>query len=160
MPALTPLRLKVVGEVSSKTNVKGDKVVIVLAEPLIINGTLAIPAGTRGVAEVLHAAKGGMGGKAGELLIAARHLQLGPDLQIPLRSFRLAPVSGKNNEGLATGLSIAGGVAGGIAAMMITGGSARVPDGSEAFAKTAADVDIPAAQLQPAAAAPATTSTL
>jgi hypothetical protein len=44
--------------------------------------------------------------------------------------------------------------------MMITGGSARVPDGSEAFAKTAADVDIPAAQLQPAAAAPATTSTL
>jgi hypothetical protein len=160
LPALTPLRLKVVGEVSSKTNVKGDKVVIVLAEPLIVNGTLAIPAGTRGVAEVLHAAKGGMGGKAGELLIAARHLQLGPDLQIPLRSFRLAPVSGKNNEGLATGLSIAGGVAGGIAAFMITGGSARVPDGSEAFAKTAADVDIPAAQLQPAATAPATSSTL
>lgn len=160
LPALTPLRLRVVGEVSSKTNVKGDKVVIVLAEPLSVDGTLVIPAGTRGVAEVLHAAKGGMGGKAGELLIAARHLQLGPDLQIPLRSFRLAPVSGKNNEGLATGLSIAGGVAGGIAAMMITGGSARVPDGSEAFAKTAADVDIPAAQLQPAAAAPATNSTL
>lgn len=28
LPALTPLRLRVIGEVSSKTNVKGDKVVI------------------------------------------------------------------------------------------------------------------------------------
>lgn len=160
LPALTPLRLRVIGEVSSKTNVKGDKVVIALAEPLVVNGALTIPAGTRGVAEVIHAAKGGMGGKAGELLIAARYLQLGPDVQIPLRSFRLAPIAGKNNEGLATGLTIAGGVAGGIAAMMITGGSARVADGSEAFAKTAADVDLPVARLEASSAASATTSTL
>jgi hypothetical protein len=160
LPALTPVRLRVIGEISSKTHVKGDKVEIILAEPLRLSDTLAIPAGTRGVAEVIHAAKGGMGGKAGELLVAARSLDLSPDLHIPLRSFRLAPASGKNNEGLAMGLSIAGGVAGGIAAMVMTGGSARIPDRSEAFAKTAADVDIPAAQLQPAATAPATTSTL
>lgn len=148
LPALTPLRLQVVGEVSSKTHAKGDKVEIVLAEALWINPALAIPAGTRGVAEVIHSAKGGMGGKAGELLVAARHLQLEGGVQIPLRSFRLAPVGGKNNEGLAMGLSIAGGVAGGIAAMVITGGSARIADRSEAFAKTAADVDLPITQLQ------------
>lgn len=147
LPALTPLRLRVVGEVSSKTHVKGDKVVIVLAEPLRLSPTLAIPAGTRGVAEVIHAAKGGMGGKAGELLIAARTLDLTPDLHIPLRSFALAPIRGKNNEGLATGLMIAGGVAGGIAAMVMTGGSARVADQSEAFAKTAADVELPISLL-------------
>lgn len=125
-----------------------------------MSGALTIPAGTRGVAEVIHAAKGGMGGKAGELLIAARFLQLGPDVQIPLRSFRLAPIAGKNNEGLATGLSIAGGVAGGIAAMMITGGAARVADGSEAFAKTASDVDIPTAQLEAHGGAPSNSSIL
>ena len=158
LPALTPLRLQVVGEVSSKTHAKGDKVEIVLAEALWINPTLAIPAGTRGVAEVIHSAKGGMGGKAGELLVAARHLELAPGVQIPLRSFRLAPVGGKNNEGLAMGLSIAGGVAGGIAAMVITGGSARIADRSEAFAKTAADVDVPIAQLQSGAPAATTNS--
>lgn len=157
LPALTPLRLQVIGEVSSKTHVKGDKVEIVLAEALTISPTLAIPAGTRGVAEVIHSAKGGMGGKAGELLVAARHLELALGVQIPLRSFRLAPVGGKNNEGLAMGLSIAGGVAGGIAAMVITGGSARIADRSEAFAKTAADVDLPIAQLQPGSL-PATVS--
>ena len=156
LAALTPLRLQVIGEVSSKTHVKGDKVEIVLAEALTISPTLAIPAGTRGVAEVIHSAKGGMGGKAGELLVAARHLELAPGVQIPLRSFRLAPV-GKNNEGLAMGLSIAGGVAGGIAAMVITGGSARIADRSEAFAKTAADVDLPIAQIQPGSL-PATVS--
>ena len=32
--------------------------------------------------------------------------------------------------------------------MAMTGGSARIPDGSEAFAKTAADVELPVAQLQ------------
>ena len=137
-----------IGEVSSKTHVKGDRVEIVLAEPLRLSAAMTIPAGTRGVAEVIHSAKGGMGGKAGELLVAARSLDLSPGMRIPLRSFRLAPVAGKNNEGLAMGLSIAGGVAGGIAAMVITGGSARIADGSEAFAKTAADVELPIAQLQ------------
>lgn len=153
LPALTPLRLRVVGEVSSKTHFKGDKVAIVLAEALRLSDTLVIPAGTRGVAEVIHSAKGGMGGKAGELLVAARTLDLSPGVQIPLRSFRLAPVAGKNNEGLATGLSVVGGVAGGLVAMAMTGGSARIPDGSEAFAKTAADVDLPVAQLQGTTAA-------
>ena len=152
LPALTPVRLRILGEVSSKTHVKGDKIDIVLAEPLRLTETLAIPAGTRGVAEVIHSAKGGMGGKAGELLVAARSLDLSPTVHIPLRSFRLAPVSGKNNEGLAMGLSIAGGVAGGIAAMVMTGGSARIADRSEAFAKTAADVELPIAQLQSAGA--------
>jgi len=154
LPALTPLRLRVIGEVSSKTHVNGDKVQIVLAEPLRLSETLAIPAGTPGVAEVIHSSKGGMGGKAGELLVAARSLDLSPDLHIPLRSFRLAPASGKNNEGLATGLSIAGGVAGGIAAMVMTGGSARIADRSEAFAKTATDVDLPITQLQTLTAPP------
>ena len=148
LPALTPVRLRVIGEVSSKTHVKGDKVEIILAEPLRVSATLAIPAGTLGVAEVIHSAQGGMGGKAGELLVAARSLDFSPDLHIPLRSFRLAPANGKSNEALAMGLSIAVGVTGGIAAMVMTGGSARIPDRSEAFAKTAADVDLPIAQLQ------------
>lgn len=151
LPALTPLRLRLDGEVSSKTHKTGDRIVIILAEPLRVSETLAIPAGTRGVAEVLHAAKSGMGGKPGELLITARTLDLSPEVHIPLRSFKLAPATGKNQQGVATGLMVAGGAVGGVAAMFITGGSARVAVGSEAFAKTSADVEIPAALLQPIA---------
>ena len=38
--------------------------------------------------------------------------------------------------------------------MVMTGGSARIADRSEAFAKTAADVDLPIAQLQTIGEAP------
>jgi hypothetical protein len=151
LPALTPLRLRVEGEISSKTHVTGDKIVIILAESLRVTDTLAIPAGTRGVGEVVHSAKKGMGGKAGELLIAARTLDLAPGVSVPLRSFRIAPAKGKNQEGVATGLMVAGGAIGGIAAMVMTGGSALIPDGSEAFAKTAADIDLPLGLLAPIA---------
>lgn len=147
--ALTPLRLRVEGEISSKTHVTGDKIVIILADALRVTDTLAIPAGTRGVGEVVHSAKKGMGGKAGELLIAARTLDLAPGISIPLRSFRIAPAKGTNQEGTAMGLSIAAGVVGGIASMIITGGSALIPNGSEAFAKTAANVDLPLTMLVP-----------
>jgi hypothetical protein len=150
IPALTPVRLRVVGEVSSSSNVKGDKVRLVLAEALRFGDDLVIPAGTPGSGEVIHSAKPGMGGKAGELLVAARSLDLAPDVHIPLRSFRLDPAAAKNNQGLANGLLVAGGVAGSIAALMITGGSARIADGSEAFAKTAADVDVAVAPQRPA----------
>lgn len=154
LPALTPLKLQVEGQISSKTHVTGDKIVIILAEALRVTDTLAIPAGTRGVGEVVHAAKKGMGGKAGELLIAARTLDLGPGVSIKLRSFRMAPANGKNNEGLAAGMMIAGGAIGGIAAMVTTGHSAVIPDRAEAFAKTAADIDLPVSLLVPINSAP------
>ena len=148
LPALTPLRLRVVGEVSSKTHQVGQKVTIVLAQALPVSDSLAIRAGTTGIAEVIHVSKPGMGGKAGELLIAARTLDLAPSVSIPLRSFRLAPATGKSQEGLATGLSIAGGGVGSMAAMFITGGSARVLDGAQAFAKTASEAELPVELLE------------
>ena len=149
LPALTPLRLRIEGEVSSKTHKTGDKIVIILAEPLRVSDTLQVAAGTRGVGEVVHSAKAGMGGKPGELLIAARTLDLSSDIKVPLRSFKMAPATGKNQQGLATGLSVAAGAVGGVAAMIMTGGSARISQGSEAIAKTAADIELPAALLQP-----------
>ena len=153
LPELTPLRLRVMDEASSKLSKVGDRVTIMLAEPLRVTDSLAIAGGTTGTAEVIHVAKPGMGGKAGELLIAARSLDLPNGVKVPLRSFRLGSAQGKNNEGLAAGLAIAGGGVGTVAAMFITGGSARIPAGSEAFAKTAAGVDLPLSALVPVAPA-------
>ena len=169
LPALTGLELVVVEEVTSKTAVTGMPVQLRLSRPLYVAAELGIPAGTPVEGVVIHAAKGGMGGKSGELLLGAKRIILSDTVSIPLRSFRLGPAKGQNNEGLAMGVAIAGGAIGSVASMFITGGSATVPPGTVANAKTQADVEIPVTLLSalppvqpivvtPAPAAPAPAS--
>lgn len=147
LPALSVVELTVIDEVSSKTAVTGQPVKLALAEPLYVTDDLGLPAGTPVEGVVIHAARGGMGGKAGELLIGAKRIALSQSVEIPLRSFKLTPATGKNNEGTAFGLTVAGGAVGGVAAMFITGGSAVAPAGVGARAKTASDVTVPLALL-------------
>ena len=147
IPALTPVELRVVDEVSSKTAISGSPVKLVLERTLHVAPDLAIPAGTEVEGVVIHAAKGGMGGKAGELIIGAKRIRLADGVDIPLRSFRLGAARGKNNEGLAMAATVAGGVVGAVAGLLITGGSAKAPAGALAFAKTAAAVEVPTALL-------------
>ena len=55
-------------------------------KPVAVDGEVVIPAGAACVGEVVHAAKAGFGGKAGELILASRFVRLG-DREIKLRSF-------------------------------------------------------------------------
>lgn len=139
LPALTGVSLRVLDEVTSKTAVIGAPVRLALARPLYVTSELGIPAGTPVEGVVIHAAKGGMGGKSGELLLSARRIIVADGVIIPLRSFKLGPAQGKNNETLA----FATAVAVGLPALLINGGSAKVPAGTEANAKTSADASIP-----------------
>jgi hypothetical protein len=143
LPALTVVELTVLDEVSSKTAITGQPVRLALASPLYVTSDLGLPASTPVEGFVIHAAKGGMAGKAGELLIGAKRIALSPSTEIPLRSFKLGPASGKNNETLAFATTVAVGVVG----LLISGGSAKAPAGAIASAKTAADVSIPLALL-------------
>jgi hypothetical protein len=147
LPALTVVELIVVEEVSSKTAIIGQPVKLALASPLYLSSDVGLSAGTPVEGFVIHAAKGGMGGKSGELLIGAKRIALSQSIEIPLRSFKLTPARGKNNEATAFGLMVAGGAVGGVAAMFINGGSATAPAGVGARAKTAAEVSIPIALL-------------
>lgn len=147
LPTLYPVELIVVNEVSSKLAKAGDPVKLQLARPLYVTSDLGLAEGTLVEGVVIHAAKGGMGGKSGELLIAAQRISLNNMIAIPLRSFRVAPARGTNNEGVAMGLMIAGGAVGGVASMFVTGGSARVPAGTRAFAMTRSAIDLPTALL-------------
>jgi hypothetical protein len=147
LPALTIVELTVLDEVSSKTAISGQPVRLALASPLYVTSDLGLPARTLVEGFVIHAAKGGMGGKSGELLIGAKRIALSQTTEIPLRSFKLGPARGKNNETLAFATTVAAGAVGGVAAMFITGGSAKAPAGAIASAKTAADVSIPLALL-------------
>jgi hypothetical protein len=147
LAALTPIELTVLDETSSKTAIPGAPVRLALASPLYVSTELGLPAGTAVEGVVIHAAKPGMGGKSGELLLGAKRIALPNGLLIPLRSFKLAPARGRNNETLAFATSVAGGAIGGVASMFITGGSAKVLVGTNASAKTSADVEIPAQLL-------------
>lgn len=152
LPALSFIELRVIDEVTSKTAIAGQQVRLELARPVYLTPGLGIPEGTPVEGVVIHAAKGGMGGKSGELLLGAKKLRLGDQLEVPLRSFKLGPARGKNNETLA----FATAVAVGLPALLINGGSAKIPAGMAANAKTSVDVSIPVtllSQLPPIQAA-------
>lgn len=161
LAALSPVELKILDDITSKTAVSGMPVRLALSRPLYVTSGLGIPEGTAVEGVVIHAAKGGMGGKSGELLIGAKLIRVAADTAIPLRSFKLGPANGRNNETLA----FATAVAVGLPALLINGGSARVPAGTVANAKTSAEVEIPVtllsklplqAEPNPPAPAPAT----
>jgi len=91
VPALTPVAVRLEELISSNKNRPGDRFRITVAEDVRVGDALVIPAGSPGEGEVIHAAKSGAGGKAGELILAARYVRVG-DIEVRLRSFALGVV--------------------------------------------------------------------
>ncbi|MFZ5670518.1 MAG: hypothetical protein ACOY4K_13580 [Pseudomonadota bacterium] len=149
--------IELVDTVTSKTAVKGQKFAIKLAAPLVVDGQTLLPAGVGGVGEVITVGKPGIGGKPGELILAARFLTY-KGQTIPLRGFRFG-AAGKDTSAasLAVGMVVPVGI-------FITGGQVVAPAGSQGTAKIAVDIDLApvsgAADVQPPApTAPASTET-
>jgi len=138
VPALTPVVVRIGEEISSKTNKPGDQFPITVAEDVRVGDEVVIPVGSAGIGEVIHAAKPGAGGKAGELILAARFVELG-DTRIRLRSFALG-VAGKNNSEAALATSFIAGPF----AMFVRGGAVVVPRDTLGIAKTALEFKLPA----------------
>lgn len=151
IPARTVVEIEILDRVNSKLSRTGDRFAISLAEPLMIDGRLVAPAGTRGVGEVVHAAKAGAAGKAGELILAARYLELG-DVRIPLRSFRYGQSQGKDNSG-AVGVGNMAAAAflpvASVLGFLVSGGNVDIPAGTRANAQTAQELVLaPAAESE------------
>ena len=140
VPALTPLYLRVDEELSSKKHKNGDRFAILIDEDVRIGDAVVIPAGSAGEGEVIHAARSGMGGKAGELLVTARFVRVG-NREIRLRSFSLG-AKGRDRSDQALGLAIVTGPIG----MFVVGGVMTIPRGTVAAAKTAEEIQLPATQ--------------
>jgi hypothetical protein len=139
IPALTPVSIEIGALLGSKISKSGDTFPIRLAAPLIVDGRETVPAGTAGMGEVVHAKKGSGSGAPGELVLAARYLDVG-DRQLRLRSLRFAAV-GRSAAKAADAIALGGAASGlpiGILGFMITGGEAVVQQGTIAEAKTAA----------------------
>lgn len=132
----TLIALEIVDPVTSWERKRGDKFALRLATPLVVNGVELIPAGTPGIGEVVHAAAARGGGAPGELLIAARSLDVRGQT-VPLRGLKLGATGG-DNTGMALGVSFAAGPF----AMFIRGHEIEIPALTRVVAKVAADTTL------------------
>jgi len=137
VPALTPVIVRIEDEISSAANKSGDRFRITVAEDVRVDGSLVIPAGSVGEGEVIHAARRGAGGKAGELIVMARFVRVG-DNEIRLRSFALgAAGTDKSVDSLAASLVF------GPFGLIQKGGNAYIYRESVGTAKTALEFKLP-----------------
>lgn len=153
VPARTPIEIEILDTINSKANHNGELFAFRLAAPLTIDNQIVIPAGTRGVGEVVHAERARFGGRAGELILAARYLDHG-GTRIPLRTLRFGPQHGRDSSATINSLNIAAAATVPALAMLgylIAGGEVNVPAGTHASAQIAAELI-----LAPAAATAST----
>ena len=147
IPALTEIQFEFLSTINSQANHIGEQFAIKLAEPITIDGKELVPVGTVGSGEIIHASKSSFGGKAGELILAARYLDY-KGVRIPLRSLRYTKGRGTDRGDLSAAVAIAGGAVGGVVALFITGGEVNIPVGTKAFAKTATDTTLAPAEAE------------
>jgi hypothetical protein len=140
LTAMTPVQFEFDEEVKSNQAAIDQYFAIRLIAPITVDGVVIVPAGTVGKGQVVHSAKSGWGGKAGELLVAARWIEY-RGVRIPLRRFRMGEIgTGQNRVGEAAVASAIVPVAG----FLINGGEKIIPKGTRANAIVSADTEIPA----------------
>lgn len=139
LPKGTTVTFTIDATLGSKISAPDQGFPITLSQPITLPDGLVVPVGVKGMGEVVHAAKGGFGGKAGELILAARYLMCGTT-KIPLGRFRHG-AAGESR----TGDAFAASMLFAPAAFMVAGGEVTVPSGSTGSARTTADVQLPEA---------------
>lgn len=135
---LTPIEIVVDADLGSKISTTGQMFPIHLASALVVDGRELVPAGTPGKGEIVHAKKAGGSGAPGELVVAARYLQIG-NRRLKLRSMRIGLVGKDAVNGVvafnaamaATALPI------GVIGFAVTGRNVVYSTGTVATAKTA-----------------------
>ncbi|HEY5850071.1 MAG TPA: hypothetical protein VIT62_04805 [Lysobacter sp.] len=148
------VELEIAEPISSARHKNGDRFALRLVTPLTADSVEYAQAGTTGAGDVVHASPSRGGGKPGELLLAARYLELPDGRRIALRAMKLS-ARGKDtaNAALATAMVI------GPFAMFVHGGEIEIPAGTRATAKLAQDIALaasgPIGGLAPPEASPA-----
>ena len=138
----TPVVVALAEPVSTKTQKTGDQFDLTLAEPVVVDGWVAIPAGTPGMGVVVESTKPGVGGRPAKLVLAARYLVI-HGREVPLEGLQLA-AAGRNNA-LEAQAASAGGMAFfplGFVGLAVSGGNAEFQAGGRATAAIGEDVDL------------------
>lgn len=145
LAAGTAVELEIVQGVGSRTSRTGENFPIRLTRELTVDGRLVAPAGSAGLGEVVHAARSGMSGRAGELILAVRWLEVN-GRRIPLRRLRYGPSQGSDASGAvgignvvaAAALPLAS-----VIGLFIHGGEISIPAGTQVQAQIATAVQLP-----------------
>ncbi len=156
IPSGTLVEIELTRLVSSRLDREGEHFPLRLAADLQVDGVVVVAAGATGQGEVIDAAAGGIAGRPGKLVLAARSLDIGA-VRLPLRSFRLAGAGRDDSKAIMAVMMASTAV--GILAMGVQGGNIDFPAGTRAIAKVAADTFIataaPVATPTPSAPPPA-----
>ena len=145
LPANAVLELEMLDAVDSNTSKRGDRFRMRVVQPVVSGQRVLVPAGSIAIGEVVHAQKTGLGGRAGELILAGRYLEL-PQGQVKLRSTLGGPAAstGKNELVQATTVTLFFGALG----FVVKGGHTGLPVGAGLRARIAEDtriLDVPSA---------------
>ena len=151
LPAGTVLLLRLETPLSSKTAVTGQTVAFTVARAVSSGGQEIVPVGTAVQGEVIHAAKARWGGKPGELVLAARRVQLGSGA-VRLRSNLGVVGADATNEALMLGMFTFG------LGSFIAGGEIELPAGAFFAARTAEPIAVSLPVIPSPAPAPAVPS--
>jgi len=144
IPARTIVSLELLQPVSTRSAKAGDRFDLRVMQAVTISGQIAIPAGSPALGEVIHAQKGGVFGKAGELLLTIRHIDLNGQ-QIPMRLFKPAQGKDRGNAAMATTITAAVTIpVAGMFAAFIKGGEIELPSGMTISAIVARDTALSA----------------
>lgn len=151
LPVGKPVSFEFAAQLDSKTSKIDATFPIRLTDPIMLGDAVVVPAGTMGEGQVVHAAKAGWGGKAGELIVAARYIDFN-GTRIPLRRFRMGELSvGEDRRGGAIAASV---LVSPLLGFFIDGGEKTILIGTRANAIVSADTEIAAAPVVvPASAA-------
>lgn len=137
---------------SSRTSQTGQLVGLRLAEPIIVDGVTIAEAGALGGGEVIDAARSGIGGRSGKLIVSGRFLELGGQ-RARIRGLQVV-IAGDDNSREAVNTMILVPYVGWMGGF-ITGGEIEIPAGTRAQARFSADVVVPLSALPTPSATPA-----
>lgn len=141
--ALTPVRIEILEAQGSAISKPDAHFPIRLADPIVMDGKTIIAAGALGEGEVVHAKKSSMSGGPGELILAARWIDVNGQ-HLRLRSMHMAE-NGKSGIKDVNRIMIASAATVPIAAMagwFMKGKEVVIPSGTIAEAKVAADFSV------------------
>lgn len=138
----TEVAIELVDKVGARETKAGDTFAIRLAAPLIIDGQVAIPAGTKGVGHVVQASGPGLGGKGAKLIVSADDLIVKGGT-VPLQGLHLTG-TGKDETFAADIASLGGWISAplGLVGFAVTGGQIEIPAGTAASARIARNVSL------------------
>jgi len=137
IPAETLVEIELDEEVGSGRSRTGQTFAIHLVDPIVVDGRTLVPAGARGMGEVVHAApRRWVSNAAGELILAARFVEMG-EIRVPLHRLGFARTGREGQFFVMSGpgfVSMGQGM----------GGNITVPAGTRLQAKVRGNVHVPA----------------